>query len=141
MEKEFSTFLTCNCRGAWARAGIGTVHKVINNNAHDRWGPLKVPVMVSRWPHLLECLVTPLKPSEIPWVLFIGRNHRTSTPASLKINHHFSASPIWKLGSLSSATATLNLGLAEARRGVAGRKITLISLEEFLFGGKISVDS
>lgn len=26
-------------------AGIGTVHKVINNNAHDRWGPLKVPVM------------------------------------------------------------------------------------------------
>lgn len=26
-------------------AGIGTVHKVINNNPHDRWGPLKVPVM------------------------------------------------------------------------------------------------
>lgn len=26
-------------------AGIGTVNKVINDNPHDRWGPLKLPVM------------------------------------------------------------------------------------------------
>ena len=26
-------------------AGIGSVHEVINDNAHDGWGPLKLPVM------------------------------------------------------------------------------------------------